>query len=1299
MCARASNTPALLFAFLAVTVAVGAWWQPAFGEVEGNDSETLVEIPDAALRKALEQALRKDSDEPITRGEMERLFTFRTSGVRQLTGIEYALNLQWLVLINGTISDLGPLAGLESLTTLTLYNNAVSDLGPLAGLESLTTLRLNSNAVSDLGPLAGLTSLTALDLHHNDVSDLGPLAGLTSLTRLYLHHNDVSDLGPLAGLTSLTTLWLDHNDVSDLGPLAGLESLTTLRLSNNAVSDLGPLAGLESLTELWLYNNAVSDLGPLAGLESLTTLRLSNNAVSELGPLAGLESLTELWLYNNAVSDLGPLAGLTSLTTLWLHHNDVSDLGPLAGLTSLTTLWLDHNAVSDLGPLAGLESLTTLTLYNNAVSDLGPLAGLESLTELNFGVTQVSDLAPLAGLTSLTNLQLYYTPVSDLGPLAGLTSLTTLNFGVTLVSDLAPLAGLTSLTYLQLSRNAVSDLAPLAGLASLEVLNLSENAVSDLAPLAGLTRLTNLYLSRNPILDFAQLSAITSLERLHLDQIGMSNVDLAALSDCASLTQLHLQGNQISDVSSLLLNRGIGDGDLVFLEGNRLSLETIETDIPALLERGVDVSFDAPPALPEGAELAEIADPALRGAVETELRKGGGWPITVDEFSKLRYLDVSNHGAEDLTGLELATSLQFLDLGGSDIEDIASLTGLPLVQLSLRDTGIEDVALLADMDQLHYLALDRNSIRELPALPNTLQALHLTDNSIADITALANIYWLRELRVSGNSITSLSPLASTWSLRYLHANDNQVTDIAPLNFQSLAELHLSNNALQDISPLLNGEKLLMVDLRGNPLSGEAMSVLSALRERRVTVLAGETVPYFPAAGTGRLGFVRIVNRSEAGGEVFIEAVDDAGVRVGPVRLQVGARRAVHFNSADLENGNAAKGFGGGVGRPTAGDWRLEVVSSLDVEVLSYIRTGDGFVTAMHDIAPDAMLPFFNPGSNQRQQSTLRVVNTEAEPARWVTGGYDDNGKWHAMAGSIKVRPQHALTLTAQALENAHGLGDGAGKWRLRVRGFPWLAMSLLESPTGHLTNLSTVPNNAEPLADGGWRHRVPLFLAAGGTRAGFLRVVNRSNVSGEVAIEAVDDEGNRAGPVFLELGSRQTVHFNSDDLEAGNNAKGLAGGIGTGEGDWRLALTSELDLQVLSYIRTADGFLTSMHDLAPRAEDSSHRVVFFNPGSNTRQVSKLRLINNGDVAARATIAGVDDGGSNSGAVSVAVPAASARTFTAAELEAGSERLSGRLGDGGGKWRLRVTADAPLAVMSLLETPTGHLANVSTGTAD
>ena len=344
-----------------------------------------------------------------------------------------------------------------------------------------------------------------------------------------------------------------------------------------------------------------------------------------------------------------------------------------------------------------------------------------------------------------------------------------------------------------------------------------------------------------------------------------------------------------------------------------------------------------------------------------------------------------------------------------------------------------------------------------------------------------------------------------------------------------------------------------------------------------------------------------------------------------------------------------------------------------------------------------MVPFFNPGSNERQRSILRLVNMRAdESGSGSIVGYDDRGARQGGEG-FTVGAGAATSITATALEGVHGLGDGHGKWRLAAPGFPWLAMSLLESPTGHLANLSTAPDNAEPLAGGGARHRVPLFPAAGGARQGFVRVVNRSHRSGGVAIAAVDDAGNRSGPARLEIGRRQTVHFTSNDLEAGNAAKGLSGGVGMGEGAWRLELTSTLDLQVLSYVRTADGFVTSMHELAPRAADGSHRVVFFNPGSNSRQVSKLRLVNDGGRAASATIAGIDDGGSDSGMVAVTVPAGQALTFTSAQLEAGGGALSGGLGDGSGKWRLRVESDAPLSVMSLLESATGHLANVSTGT--
>ena len=917
-----------------------------------------------------------------------------------------------------------------------------------------------------------------------------------------------------------------------------------------------------------------------------------------------------------------------------------------------------------------METLFVLDVRGRGVRELTGLEYATSLRSAHLSNNEIADLGPLSGLTSLTHLDLYGNRTTELGPLSGLTSLTYLDLRYNWISDVSLLSGLDSLTYLGLSDNDIADVSPLSGLASLPILGLAGNDIADVSSLSGMNSLTHLVLGDNDIADVSPLSGLTSL------------------------TYLDLGGNAISDVSPLVANQGLGNGDVVDLRWNPLGEASRETHVPALRQRGVDVQAFADALLPD---LTEMPDDRLRSTVQRALTRRRD---PREDLGTLASLDASNLGIEDLTGLEGAAGLRGLFLDRNRITDIAALSGLQsLGVLTLAHNMVEDLAPLAGMTSLYVLALDGNSLHALPALPRGLVYLYLSDNSLSDIDSLALQRSLRELDVSHNSIASLAPLGEhDGFLQYLHVHDNQVADLSPLNFESLREIHLRNNEVRDLSPLLAGEALLMVDARRNPLEDDALTVLDALRERRVTVLAGENVPYFPAVGGDRVGFVRVVNRSDEDGHAFIEAVDDAGVRAGRVRLDVGARQAVHFNSEDLERGNAAKGLSGGVGSPTAGDWRLSVISALDLEVLSYVRTRDGFVTAMHDVASDAMAPIFNPGSNRHQRSILRVVNAEAEPAKWTTGGYDDGGSWRPMAGSLLVRPQHALMLTAQALEDEHGLGDGQGKWRLRVRGFPWYAMSLLESPTGHLTNLSTAPDNGTPLADGGTLYRLPLFPAKGGARQGFARVVNRSYEAGTVSIEAVDDSGERFGPLELALRPRRTMHFNSTDLEAGSAAMGWSG-VGDGDGDWRLSVSSELDLLVLGYARTADGFVTSLHDLAPVAEDGAHRVPFFNPGSNAGQVSSLRLINDGERSARVTVTGIDDRGNGSGTVTLTVPAGSALSFTSGELEAGGDGFAGRLGDGTGKWRLRVRSDEPIAVMSLLETPTGHLTNVSTGTAD
>ena len=266
--------------------------------------------------------------------------------------------------------------------------------------------------------------------------------------------------------------------------------------------------------------------------------------------------------------------------------------------------------------------------------------------------------------------------------------------------------------------------------------------------------------------------------------------------------------------------------------------------------------------------------------------------------------------------------------------------------------------------------------------------------------------------------------------------------------------------------------------RGSPNSNPAQTV--------------HGVPLFPAASDPmREGFVRVINRSAQDGEVTILAVDDSGWRSVESILAIGANETVHFNSGDLEQGNAGKGLSGGTGPPNAGDWRLELTSDLDLEVLVYIRTADGFLTAMHDVVEQSLtgsrVAIFNPGRNRNQVSLLRLTNPGAEDTDVTITGIDDAGKASAGEGEGTVRitlpAGGARTVSAAALESeaergvtgeegaeaddaelptlTGKLGEGTGKWQLLVTSEqPVVAMSLLRSPTGHLTNLSTAPYRA-----------------------------------------------------------------------------------------------------------------------------------------------------------------------------------------------------------------------------------------------
>ena len=337
-----------------------------------------------------------------------------------------------------------------------------------------------------------------------------------------------------------------------------------------------------------------------------------------------------------------------------------------------------------------------------------------------------------------------------------------------------------------------------------------------------------------------------------------------------------------------------------------------------------------------------------------------------------------------------------------------------------------------------------------------------------------------------------------------------------------------------------------------------------------------------------------------------------------------------------------------------------------------------------------------------QESRLRLINPGGTPAEVAITGIDSRGASPGDGVAVTLPAGASLTYTAAELESGRGaglrgsLGNGAGEWRLIVESEqPLLVMSLISSSTGHLTNLSTVPSNEARGA-----HRVPLFPATSDPlgRQGLVRVVNRTNTAGQLRVKAHDDTQWDHAPLVLPIGAGETVHFNSNDLEQGNPGKGLSGGTGAGQGDWRLELTSDVDIEVLSYVRAWDGLLTAMHDVVPsESEGTRHRVAMLDPQGSPEQERVLRLINPGSGSAEVVISGVGAQGRSLGdGVTVTLPAGASVTYTTAQLQTGAGAgLRGSLGDSAGEWRLTLESEQPLQVMSLLSSPAGHLSNLST----
>ncbi len=259
----------------------------------------------------------------------------------------------------------------------------------------------------------------------------------------------------------------------------------------------------------------------------------------------------------------------------------------------------------------------------------------------------------------------------------------------------------------------------------------------------------------------------------------------------------------------------------------------------------------------EEEETAAVAipDEALRRYIEKVLKKNRGATITHAEMKKIvNLLETRNFRGIDryvpiksLVGLEAATNLQNVAMGGNEISDLTPLADLVnLRYLILNGNQISDVSPLVNLPKLRFLDIKNNPLsdaaagEQIPALERrgveVVPSYLLPPNSVAISIPDVALRTLIEAHLKKQYRQPITQAEMETFVNLWVIGKNIKSLVGLETATNLQEVYLNFNAISDLSPLANLPKLRFLDIKNNPLSDAAVDEqIPALQDRGVEV--------------------------------------------------------------------------------------------------------------------------------------------------------------------------------------------------------------------------------------------------------------------------------------------------------------------------------------------------------------------------------------------------------------------------------------------------------------------------------
>lgn len=532
--------------------------------------------------------------------------------------------------------------------------------------------------------------------------------------------------------------------------------------------------------------------------------------------------------------DLAKLYKFVAVDSLNLSgKSQIKHLKPLSELRDLKFLDISNTTIEDLSPISNITFLETLNLSSTPTAAIKFIKYSDRLRDLDISNTKIEDISELANLSNLQVFKASNTSIQSFAVLNQFKGLKTLDLNESGFNTIENIKDLTVLENLSLRKNYILNYSLLSKLSSLISLDLSETNFEDLSPVSSMTNLVYLDITACNISDLSPITSLKSLKKIAADETKISQEDATLfVRNHPEILLIH----HVKDLQSWWESLSMAWKNVLVKINPELEIEKPRIEI---LTQTLNL-----PVLNLDDSGIESLMPLVRFVALTSISISNNQKVDnilpLQEIKTLRQLTAKNTSVQDGSGLKENVLLERIDLEGSPILSISSLSSLPkLSYLNVNSSRVKefefpefllirpDVSIIYRTDSLFswWEGLNEewkqvfSEKYKLSTSPTTEELHHLTAvasltlervsfTSLEPLTIFSN---LRRLTVFDSPTMTLSPLSQLTKLTSLKLSQIPAIDYLPIaGLVNLEELDLSNTGIEELialSRLINLKKL------------------------------------------------------------------------------------------------------------------------------------------------------------------------------------------------------------------------------------------------------------------------------------------------------------------------------------------------------------------------------------------------------------------------------------------------------------------------------------------------------------